>query len=61
LIVTFPMKNGDLPLFFVCLPEGTSSQSIYGKRICFFLWIELINEYKWWFCDNNHGVILSNV
>ena len=21
-IVSFPMKNGDFPLFFVCLPEG---------------------------------------
>ena len=22
-IVDFPIKNGDFPLFFVCLPEGT--------------------------------------
>ena len=23
-IVDFPIKNGDFPLLFVCLPEGTS-------------------------------------
>jgi len=30
-IVSFPIKNGDFPYFFVCLPEGTSHPSVVSR------------------------------
>ena len=27
-ILIFPIKNGDFPTFFVCLPEGTEFESL---------------------------------
>ena len=55
-IVDFPMKNGDVPLLFVCSPEGTTQPSanccapnpryVAMIRRAFLLWLESRRCYK---------------